>query len=239
MKRLCIVLVVFLASVSMVFAGAEGPGISAAKALDLLKEGNARFVKGKADYPNQDFTRRDQTATKGQAPFVSVLSCSDSRVPVEILFDRGVGDIFVIRVAGNVSNTDEMASLEYGTDHLGAPLLLVLGHSGCGAVTAVVNNEEVHGHIPTLVKPIIPAVKTAKEQNPSATGNALITEAIKANIWQAIGDMLTNSPIIAERVKQNKLEVIGAYYELETGKVSWLGNHPKQKELLESAKKGH
>jgi carbonic anhydrase len=217
------------------FASSAGPAVTADQALTLLKEGNGRFVKDKEDHPNQGITARAQTAAKGQTPFACVLSCSDSRAPVEILFDRGIGDIFVIRVAGNVANVDEIASMEYGTDHLGIPLLVVLGHSQCGAVTAVAQKEQAHGNIPYLLKNIIPAVDAAKKQDPKASGEALVTMAVKANIWQAIEDVFKNSPVIGDRVKDGKLKVIGAYYELSTGRVSWLGEHPNQSNLIPAA----
>lgn len=95
----------------------------------MLKQGNSRYVAGKQEHPNQDYLQRASTSSKGQHPFATVLSCSDSRVPVEIIFDRGVGEIFVVRVAGNVANVDEIASIEYAADHLGTPLVVVLGHT--------------------------------------------------------------------------------------------------------------
>jgi carbonic anhydrase len=218
-----------------VFASSAGPAVTADQALTLLKEGNGRFVADKEDHPNQGFTARAQTSAKGQTPFACVLSCSDSRAPVEILFDRGIGDIFVIRVAGNVANIDEIASMEYGTDHLNVPLLVVLGHSQCGAVTAVAQKAEAHGNIPYLLKSIIPAVETAKKQDPKASGETLVNLAIKANIWQAIEDIFKNSPVIGGRVKDGKLKVIGASYQLDTGKVTWLGEHPNQSNLIPAA----
>jgi len=125
--------------------------MSADEAIKVLKEGNSRCMSGAPKHPNQDQECRLLTATMGQRPYATVLSCSDSRVPVEILFDTGIGDLFVIRIAGNVADVDEVGTIEYGVDHLGTPVLVVLGHTRCGAVTAVAQGAKLHGSIPQLV----------------------------------------------------------------------------------------
>ncbi len=240
MRLVLVLFTAFTFICSPAFAAGDGSGVSADKALIILKEGNHRFITGNTEHPSQDSMTRDKTATKGQHPFAIVLSCSDSRVPVEILFDQGVGDIFVIRVAGNVANVDEVASSEYAADHLNVPLLVVLGHSKCGAVTAVVENQEAHGSIPYLVKSIVPAVNSAKKHNPNAKGEALLEAAIRANVLQAMSDLFQKSPIITDKVKNNKLKVVGGYYHLDTGKITWLGEHPNQAKFIGgSAVKGH
>jgi len=201
----------------------------------VLSIGNERYVSGRPAYPNIDQRRRTETASQGQHPFVTIISCSDSRVPVEALFDRGIGDLFVIRVAGNVAGTNEIATAEYGVDHLGTPLLVVLGHTKCGAVTAVATGAEVHGNLSKLVDNIIPAVQKARANKPQATGDALVAESITMNIWQAIEDMFARSEAIRAKAKAGGLKVVGALYDIETGKVSWLGGHPKEAELLAGA----
>jgi carbonic anhydrase len=138
----------------------------------------------------------------------------------------------VIKVAGNVADTDEIGSAEYGVDHLGTPVLMVLGHSYCGAVTAVTTGAEVHGSIPALVDTIVPAVEKARHDHPDAETPELIVQAIEANIWQAIEDLLGNSHAIADRAKDGRVIVVGAVYDILTGKVSILGAHPNQTELL-------
>jgi carbonic anhydrase len=233
MKKLCFVMLVGLWVFSLALeASASGAKaeMSPDQALKLLKEGNARFVSGKLKHPLQDAKRRRATATEGQKPFATVLTCSDSRVPAEILFDRGIGDLFVVRVAGNVADTDQIGTMEYGVDHLATPVLVVLGHTKCGAVTAVVQGAEVHGSIPALVDNIVPAAAKAKESG--KTGDALIQAAIDANIWQAIADTLRRSPIIGERLKKGEVQVVGALYDLASGKVTFLGPHPEQEKLL-------
>ncbi len=214
------------------FASSAGPGISPDEAMEKLKEGNARFTAGNLKHPNQDQDRRSLTASKGQQPFATVLSCSDSRVPVEILFDSGIGDIFVIRVAGNVVDTDENGSIEYGVDHLGTPVMVVLGHTRCGACTAVVQKAEVHGNIPPLVDNIQPAVDRVKTKNPELSGDELISEVTKANVWIAMEDLFKNSETVRNRVNAGQVKVVGAFYDIDSGKVEWMGSHPEQDKLI-------
>lgn len=141
----------------------EGAGISPDEALAKLVAGNTRFVEGKQAQKDVGNTRRTEL-TKGQQPFAVILSCSDSRVPPEHIFDQGLGDIFVVRVAGNVADSIELGSVEYAAEHLGSPLILVLGHQMCGAVKATVAGGKPEGNIGSIVKKIEPAVKKAKAQ---------------------------------------------------------------------------
>jgi carbonic anhydrase len=219
-------------SSSPLWASSEGPGISSDQALSRLKEGNERYAGGSAKHPNQDPDRRKETAAKGQKPFATILSCSDSRVPVEIIFDSGFGDLFVVRVAGNVADVDEIGTMEYGVDHLGTPLLVVLGHTRCGAVTAVTQKAEVHGSIPQLVDNIEPAVVRARAANPQLGTDALVEEAIKENAWQSIEDLFADSEIVRKRVREGNLKVVAAIYNLEDAKVTWMGPHPQEKTLV-------
>lgn len=200
-------------------------------AVSLLSEGNAAFVAGKSKHPRQTADRLAATAN-GQKPFVTILSCSDSRAPVELLFDQGIGDIFTVRVAGNVADTDELGTIEYGVDHLGTPTLVVLGHTKCGAVTAVCNGAEVHGHVPELVDNIAPAVEAVKAKRPQLAGADLVSEAIKANVFQSISDVIVKSPVVRTRLKDGKVTIVGAVYHIENGQVDWLGPHPEERELI-------
>lgn len=209
----------FLGGAHKAFAFSEAPGVSVEEAVKRLKEGNARFVSGKALRPRANKERLVETVTKGQKPFVTMISCSDSRVPVELIFDQGVGDIFTIRVAGNVVHTDELGSAEYGTGHLGTSLILVLGHTKCGAVTAVVKGDKVGGNIPKLVDTIVPAAARSKAKG--LTGDALINDAIIENVKESI-NLLQKSEEIAELVHEGKVKIMGAIYNLETGKVDWM-----------------
>jgi len=227
-----------LAAAVALGATTAGPGMTADEALTRLKDGNARYLEGKPQYPRQSRERRALTAGQGQHPFATVLACSDSRVPVELIFDQGLGDLFVVRVAGNVAQVDEMGSIEYAVGHLATPLVVVLGHSQCGEVTAVVENAKVSGHVAALIAAIKPAVAKAKADNSNLSGEALLNAAIQANIWQAVENLLQKSQEIRGRAKAGKVKVVGALYELDTGQVQWLGPHPAQDKLLGLKAKG-
>lgn len=217
---------------AMAWASAPKSDLTPDQALERLRRGNERFVAAKPIHPNQDPFRRSITAKEGQKPFATILSCSDSRVPLELVFDAGVGDLFVVRVAGNVTYFDQAGSIEYGAEHLGSNLVVVLGHTKCGAVTAVVGGAQEHGNIPALVAGIVPPVAKVKADNPGMTGEELVNKAIVANTWQSIEDLFRQSPAMREMVKSGQVKVVGAIYDVETGKVNWLGEHPRQAELL-------
>jgi carbonic anhydrase len=208
----------------------QGTEMNPEQAIQRLKDGNERFAEGKSSHPDITAERRQDTAVNGQHPFATVISCSDSRVPAEILFDQGIGDIFVIRVAGNVCNVDEIGSAEYGAEHLGTPALVVLGHTRCGAVTAVAQGAELHGNIHALVHNIFQAVETAKDAEPDLQGDALVAAAVEANVRQSIADLLENSPAARERVEAGKLKIAGAVYDLGEGRVKWLDDRPQPKQ---------
>lgn len=201
-------------------------GIPPDDALILLKDGNRRFESGTAIHFQQDAKRRRETANNGQKPFAIILTCADSRVPPELLFDQGIGSLFVIRVAGNVAQTDEVATIEYGVGHLGARLIVVLGHTKCGAVTAVVEGAHVGPNLAQLVKPIVPAAARAQEQNPGARGAPLVAAAILANVEQAIADLQQLSPDLAGAIAHGQARVIGALYDIESGEVNFLEGPP-------------
>jgi carbonic anhydrase len=233
------VLILVLAAVlaAPALASGAGSGLSADDSLRLLKEGHARYLAGKPRHPHQGRERRALTSAQGQHPLAAVLTCSDSRVPPEIIFDQGIGDIFIVRVAGNVAAPDEVGSIEYAVDHLATPLVVVLGHTQCGAVSAVVDDAKLPPNLAALVEPIKPAVAKAREDNPGAAKDALLAAAIRDNVWQAIADLLQQSPMVREKVREGKLKVLGALYDLDTGQVQWLGPHPEQGKLV-GGKKG-
>jgi carbonic anhydrase len=149
-------------------------------------------VKGDLTYPHQDAASISKTST-GQHPFATVLSCSDSRVPVEQVFDLGIGDLFVVRVAGNVAGINELASIEYGVDHLGTPTLVVLGHTQCGAVTATATHAEADGSVVPIIERIKPAVEAAAKANPNKTGKDLVPSATIENVWMTIESIFARS----------------------------------------------
>lgn len=229
LRNICIMT---LATICLVASEASvADNLTPDEALVMLRQGNARFASGRPTHPNSGKARITETATDGQHPFATLITCSDSRVPVERVFDLGIGDIFVIRVVGNVCAVDEIGSIEYGVDHLGTPLMVVLGHTGCGAVTAVATGAELHGSIPALVDNIIPAVERA-EKYTGLKGSAVVPAAVKENVWQSISDLLTGSPTTARLAGAQQLKVVGAVYDITDGKVEWLGEHPGQSSLV-------
>lgn len=229
MKKVKFIILCLLCTVAFLNAQKKQ---NAEEVLNMLKAGNERFVAGERTYSHLDGERIKETSENGQHPFATVITCSDSRVPVEHVFDVGIGDVFVIRVAGNVVDIDEAGSIEYGVDHLHTPVFVVLGHSSCGAVTAVVKDAELHGNIPKLVDNIVPAVEKAKKEHGNEYSDQLLESAIVNNVWQSIEDLFKVSHISAELVKSGKLTIVGAIYHIESGKVEWLGEHPHQTELL-------
>lgn len=192
---------------------------SAAEAQKLLEEGNKRYTSGQSLKQDLSAAKRDKLATKGQQPFAVVVTCSDSRVPAELLFDQGLGDIFVVRVAGNVMDQVALGSVEYGVEHLKTPLLVVLGHEKCGAVKATVDGGEAPGSIGAIVAKIKPAVEKAKAAG--ATGNELYEKATDENIKATVAD-IEKSPIVEELVHEGHLKIVGAKYFLTTGEVKFI-----------------
>ncbi len=234
MKRLFAlpVLLLMLCSTLALASGTPASILSPDQALERLMRGNERYVAGKSIHPNQDAFRRSSTGKEGQKPFATILACSDSREPVELIFDAGVGDLFVVRVAGNTTYFDQAGTIEYGAEHLGVPLLVVLGHTKCGAVSAVVKGEHVGGNIPAMVANIVPAANQTKADNPGLPEPELIGKAIVANTFQSIEDLFKQSPEVRGLVQAGKMKVVGGVYDIEHGTINWLGEHPKQAELL-------
>ena len=189
---------------------------SADAVLRELKSGNGHHVAKRYQHPHQTAARQREL-TSGQHPYATVLSCSDSRVAPEIILDQGLGDLFDVRVAGNVAGDTEIASIEYAASHLHTPLLVVMGHQMCGAVTAATETGEAEGHLPLLVAMIRPAVASAREQR-----GDLIDNAVRINVENVVRQLRGSKPVLAELVDHGSLTVVGAVYSLETGKVEWL-----------------
>lgn len=183
------------------------------QALAELMAGNRRFVEGRPVGPHRSMARVQELAAS-QSPFAAVLSCADSRVPVEILFDQGFGDVFVCRAAGNIVTPELIGSLEFGTMVLGAQALVVLGHTGCGAVRATIAGEPVPGQISTLYRHIRPAVDR------SATRE--LEDVTRHNVRIQAELLRTASPVIAQLVRENRLVVAGGVYDIGTGRVTML-----------------
>ena len=202
-------------------APADGPrpnAISAADALKRLKDGNLRYASNQPD--EKDFSAGRAARATAQYPIASILSCSDSRVAPELVFDQGPGDLFVMRVAGNCVNTDLLASLEYGVEFLGTPLIVVLGHTACGAVDAAIKvlkkDAKLPGHLPELVRAIKPAVIIAEKMS----SGSLIDNAAAENVRRQVAALKRQNPIIARAYAAKKIDIVGALYDLATGRVT-------------------
>lgn len=195
------------------------PAVTATEALQRLKEGNERFRSGKPKHPNQGSERVREVA-ECQHPYAVIVSCSDSRVPPEIVFDGGVGDFFVVREAGHVTGSATIGSIEYAVEHLQTPLVIVLGHEQCGAVSAaaevIAGHGKPAGHIVNLVDAIRPAIERSKK----GTGD-LVSRAVRANVDLVAENIRGSHPILCEHLADGSVEVVGAVYDLKTGAVEW------------------
>ncbi|MBL9140527.1 MAG: carbonic anhydrase [Phycisphaerae bacterium] len=213
----------------------EPASLTGAQALARLQKASSQFAAGSTDAATlaagRSIARVKQTGTEGQKPFAAVLTCADSRTPPEIFLAQGVGDLFVVRVAGNVTDTMGLASLEYAVDHLGVPLVVVMGHTRCGAVDAAVKASNVPaakaepghaaadpGNLGKLVGAIEPAVKAAAREG----GSPILLAAIRQNVRQSMAQLSSRSPVLKREIDSGDLLVVGAVYDVETGAVDWL-----------------
>jgi carbonic anhydrase len=195
----------------------DQPSVAPSEAISKLKEGNGRYISGNLQHPGQTTERRTELAGT-QHPFAIILSCSDSRVPPEIVFDQGLGDLFVVRVAGNVINDEGLGSIEYSVDHLGSRLIVVLGHQSCGAVKAAKETIAAKGKAPGHIQALVTAIKPAVEA--TATGD--LDATIKANVKHVVNALRSSTPILKAKVDSGGVQVIGGYYSLDTGAVTFL-----------------
>lgn len=182
--------------------------------IEKLKAGNANFVADKLDGKLQDSSRREEL-TSGQAPHTIVLSCADSRVVPELAFDSGLGELFVVRVAGNVANTSSMASIEYAVAHLGTKVIVVLGHQSCGAVTAAIAGGDNGYNLNHLLSHVAPAIAASEEGAP-------VNEVVKTNAKLNAEELVNRSAIIKNAVETGGLKIVSGYYNLDSGKVDFL-----------------
>jgi len=222
----------------------DQPILSPSEALSRLKEGNGRFTAGSPQHPHESVDERKYMAansyenagvislgmsseqaakrraelTKSQHPFAIILSCSDSRVPPETVFDEGLGDLFIVRVAGNILNDEGLGSIEYGVDILGARLIVVLGHQSCGAVDAAMKTVAAKGKAPGHIQSLVAAIKPVVDSTPKAD----LETTIKANVTHVVDALRSSTPILKTRVDSGDVQVIGSYYTLDTGAVTLL-----------------
>ncbi|MCW3062193.1 MAG: mtcA2 [Capsulimonas sp.] len=214
----CVVAALTAGAPSAFAAKAEGAHASAATlspdaVWHTLAAGNLRFVVGHPAHPHQTVLRREELA-KAQHPIAIIVGCSDSRVPPELVFDQGLGDLFIVRVAGNVVDDAALGSIEYGVEHLGATLIVVLGHEKCGAVSAAISSPHAPGHVDALVQAIQPAVHVARTEK-----GDLVDNAVRENVKRVVLELNNSKPILAEFVHSGHLKIAGARYDLDTGHV--------------------
>jgi len=218
-------------AVGLAFASATGgPTVSPDEALQKLMDGNKRYVENQMTGTKLCDLSTRTSLSKSQKPYAIILSCSDSRVPPEIIFDKGLGEIFVVRVAGNIPDPIVLGSIEYAVEHLGSPLIMVLGHERCGAVTASVGAKgKPEGNIGAIIKTIAPAIKNASKDCEACKGEAKCKEtrkeeyvecAIKANVKSVTASLTKKSSVLKHMVEQGKIKIVAAKYDLDDGVVS-------------------
>jgi len=200
--------------------------MDADKALKLLKEGNKRYIEGTADGAEITIKTRRQGIEDGQNPFAVILGCSDSRVPAELVFNRGLGDLFVIRVAGNIVAPSQIGSVEFACQHFGTQLVVVLGHSHCGAINATVESligdpEAISPNVASIVDRVTPAVHPIVMRNEFADKDELIHQAMRANVEQSVTGLQMRSRILRRMADKGEIKIVGAEYSIETGLVEF------------------
>src|SRR6266581_5758454 len=219
-------------------AHADQAIVPPAEAMSRLKEGNGRYTSGNQQHPHEsskertqlatnsyenaslifpDMTKRREEVTKSQHPFAIVLGCADSRVPPEIVFDQGLGDLFVVRVAGNVIDDQSLGSIEYAVDHLAVRLVVVLGHQRCGAVKAAKETIAAKGEAPAHIQSLVTAIQPAVE----ATAKGDLEATARENLKNVVQALRSSAPVLKAKVDSGELKVVGAYYSLDTGSVAF------------------
>jgi len=206
----------FLVAMCPVAWDQEPAGVSADAALARLMAGNQRYVRHREQHPDESLARRKELEA-AQHPFAVILGCADSRVPPELLFDQGLGDLFVIRVAGNIVDDAILASIEYAVEHTGARLIMVLGHEKCGAVTAAIAGGVPPGHLKALVDAIRPSVEATRNEPGDKIHNCVV-----ANVRRVAGQIRTSEPVLKEYVEKKGVKVVAADYALDSGRVNLL-----------------
>ncbi len=193
-----------------------------AEPLGKLQYGNAQFAKGKLISPSVDEMTRYKLESDGSEPLAIVVACSDSRVPPELIFNQGLGDLFVVRTVGHVVSPENLASIEYAVEHLKAPLIVVLGHTHCSVVKAAVSDTSLEGRLPKLVAHVKPVVRRLHTTHPHLKGDALIERVTREHVINSIQTIFQRSEIVRKYHQKGKLEFAGGVYDLRAGTIEWL-----------------
>ena len=216
MKKYILLTIAFVTLVGQAFAS-HIEGISAEDALNKLKEGNIRFVEMRQQHPDESLQRRREMR-EGQHPFAVILSCSDSRVPLEVIFDQGLGDLFEIKNAGNVLDDHVIGSIEYAVMHCGVKLIVIMGHQDCGAINATLSGVSETKYIQALEDSIQPAVENCKTKGLEITSD----NVVKAHVMQDIEELMEQDHELVKYMKEHDVKISPAYYHLDSGKVDFL-----------------
>jgi len=211
---------------------APKPNPIPAEPFDKLQYGNELFAKGKLLPPKVDEMTRYQLETEGQRPFAVVVACSDSRVPPELIFNQGLGNLFVVRTAGNIVNKENLASIEYAVEHLKASLIVVLGHTHCEIIEVAVSGKPLEGHLPSVVAHIEPVIRQLRQTHPHLKGDALKKRVTHEHVRYTMRGILERSALVRKHFEAGKVHFAGGVYHLREGKVEWL----KLPEEIESSK---
>ena len=196
---------------------------TAEAALQKLLNGSQRYLSGESHSHPRRSTDRRQAVVNGQTPFAAILGCSDSRVPTEILFDQGMGDLFVVRVAGHVVDRSTLGSIEYAVSELNVPLIMVLGHEQCGAIGAALKFLEQHQSAPEYLRPLVEKIKPAVLQSQNESGDRM-ANAIRANVHSVVHQLENSGSVIGEPFQRGEINIVGAQYDLDLGEVTIVTN---------------
>lgn len=196
------------------------------KALELLKEGNKHYIESTVNDAEINIRTRRESTEEGQSPFAVVLGCSDSRVPAELVFSQGLGDLFVVRVAGNIIAPSQIGSIEFACQNFGTQLIVVLGHSHCGAIKATVDSllsspGDISPNIASIVEELLPAVRPVVEKHECDDKDHLVHQAMRANVEQSVSGLKMRSTVLRDMLNNKQIKIVGAEYSLETGAVEF------------------
>lgn len=233
MKKI-LLLTMILSAFAMKSFASHAEGIPADEALAKLKEGNQRFIEMKQQHPDESMQRR-QEMKEGQHPFAAILSCSDSRVPLELIFDQGFGDLFEIKNAGNVLDEHVIGSIEYAVMHAGVKLVVIMGHQDCGAVAATLSGKYETKFIKSLEDSIQPAIKKCQADGLEVNSDNVVRE----HVAQDIEELLTQDTELVKYMKEHNVKIVPAYYSIETGKVEFLSFNEKKGCYCDNKKTQH